>query len=159
MPGISDPGYRIITAAREAGHRIEVIPGPTALITALVGSGLPSSSFTFLGFPSRKGGKRRRLLEQEQASAHTLILYESPHRLAALLQDALEVLGDRRAAVALELTKLFERIVHGRLSELAARFAEDKPRGEVTVLIAGAEDGGEWEPEKGSEPFLTDKTC
>jgi 16S rRNA (cytidine1402-2'-O)-methyltransferase len=147
MPGISDPGYRIITAAREAGHRIEVIPGPTALVTALVGSGLPSSSFTFLGFPSRKGGKRRRLLEQERGAAHTLILYESPHRLAALLEDALEVLGDRRAAVALELTKLFERVVRGRLSELAARFAADKPKGEATVIIAGAEDEGGLEPE------------
>ncbi len=137
MPSISDPGFRVVAAALEAGHRIEVVPGPSAVTAALVASGLPTSSFTFLGFAPRKPGQRRRWLEAEAQVPHTLVMFESPHRLAALLADALAVLGDRRAAVAVELTKMFERVDRGWLSELAERAAEGETRGEVTVVIAG----------------------
>lgn len=140
MPGISDPGYRVISAARAAGHDIAVIPGPSAVNAALVASGLPSSSYTFLGFAPRKAGQRQRWLAREAESPHTLVLFESPQRLGELLQDALATLGDRRAAVAIELTKMFESVTDGWLSELAPRYAEP-PRGEVTVVIAGAKKG------------------
>lgn len=137
MPGISDPGYRVVSAAVEAGVKVEVVPGPNALAMALVASGLSTASFTFLGFASRKAGKRKKALEAERDGGHTLVLYESPHRIGALLKDALEVLGDRKAVVALELTKKFERFHRGPLSQLAAEFADDKPLGEVTVVIEG----------------------
>lgn len=137
MPSISDPGFRVVAAALEAGHRIEVVPGPSAVTAALVASGLPTSSFVFLGFAPRKPGQRRRWLEAEAQVPHTLVMFESPHRLAALLADALAVLGDRRAAVAVELTKMFERVDRGWLSELAERSAEGESRGEVTVVVAG----------------------
>lgn len=137
MPAVSDPGYRVISGARAAGHRVEVIPGASAVDTALVASGLPTSSFTFLGFAPRKAGQRRRWLAREAEAPHTLVALEAPSRLPALLADALAVLGDRRAAVAVELTKMFESVEDGWLSELAERFAEPV-RGEVTVVIAGA---------------------
>ena len=136
-PGISDPGYRIINAAIEASHELEVIPGASAPPVALLLSGLPVSSYTFKGFPPRKPGPRKRFLEMEMELPHTLILFESPHRLAALLRDAAEVLGERPAAVCIELTKKFERVERGLLGELAARFADAKPKGEVTVAIEG----------------------
>ncbi len=136
-PGINDPGYRVITAAVEAGIPVRVIPGPSAVITALLCSGLPTAGFVFKGFPPRKSAQRRNLLEAEAERAETLIFFESPHRLAGLLGDAAAVLGDRAAAVCLELTKLHERVARGDLSELAARFAEQKVKGEATVVIAG----------------------
>jgi len=137
LPGISDPGYRVISALLDEGIKVEVLPGPNAATMALVASGLPTSSFTFLGFPSRKSGKRKKMFEAEQNVEHTLVMYESPHRIGALLADAFAVLGDRRAVVALELTKMFERYHRGTLSALAEEFAEDKPKGEITVLIEG----------------------
>ncbi|MBF0248572.1 MAG: 16S rRNA (cytidine(1402)-2'-O)-methyltransferase, partial [Alphaproteobacteria bacterium] len=137
LPGISDPGYRIISTLIEDGLKVEIAPGANAATMALVASGLSTSSFTFLGFASRKAGKRKKMLEAEAEGEHTLILYESPHRIGAFLADAFEVLGDRRAVVALELTKMFERYHRGTLSELAAEFADDKPKGEITVLIEG----------------------
>jgi 16S rRNA (cytidine1402-2'-O)-methyltransferase len=136
-PGLSDPGYRVILQAIEAGHRVEVIPGACAIEPALLASGLPGSSFTFKGFPPRRPGPRRRFLEAERDAPHTLVLYESPRRVAALLTDAIVALGDRRAAVCVELTKKFEQIHRGWLSELAAQFASAAIRGEVTVVIAG----------------------
>lgn len=139
MPAISDPGYRVVQACVEAGVKVEVVPGANAAAMALVASGLPTSSFTFLGFPSRKAGKRKAMLEAEAQSPHTLVLYESPHRIGALLQDAFDVLGDRQGVVALELTKKFERFHRGPLSELAEAFADDKPKGEVTVVIEGVQ--------------------
>jgi 16S rRNA (cytidine1402-2'-O)-methyltransferase len=105
---------------------------------ALVLSGLPSHSFTFRGFPPRKSGKRRRFLEVDRDSPHTLIFYESPHRLKEFLVDALAVYGDRQAALANELTKLFENVQRGRLSELLAVLDSGEPRGEYVVVIAGA---------------------
>lgn len=136
-PGISDPGYRIIAASHEAGHNIIVLPGAGAVCLALVASGLPTSSYTFKGFPPRKPGPRKRFLAEESAMPHTLVLFESPFRIAALLKDALETLGDRRAAVCVELTKKFENIHRGYLSELAETFSTATARGEITVVIAG----------------------
>ncbi len=137
MPAVSDPGYRAISGALEAGFEVEVIPGPGAVETALVASGLPAASYLFLGFPPRKPGPRKRALEREKEAPHTLVLFESPHRLGKCLADAYEVLGDRRAAVCIELTKKFEEVNRGYLSELSERFADAKVRGEVTVVIAG----------------------
>jgi 16S rRNA (cytidine1402-2'-O)-methyltransferase len=135
-PGISDPGYRAIQAAIEAGHEIEVLPGASAVPTALLLSGLPSSSYTFKGFPPRKSGPRKRFLEAEKDLPHTMIIFESPFRVGALLADAAEVFGDREAAVCLELTKQFERVHRGTLRQLAPAFAQP-PKGELTVVIAG----------------------
>ena len=138
MPGISDPGFRAVRMAAGEGFAIEAAPGPTAVATALALSGLSTASYTFRGFPPRKAGKRRTFLAAEAVSVHTQVLFESPRRLGALLADALEVYGDRRVAVCIELTKMFEETARGWLSALAARFAEETPKGEVTVVIAGA---------------------
>ncbi len=139
MPGISDPGYRVIRALIEAGRKVEVIPGANAATMALVASGLSTASYTFLGFPSRKSGKRKAMFEAEQATGHTLVMYESPHRIGALLADALAVLGDRPAVVALELSKKFERFHRGPLSQLVEEFDGERPKGEVTVVIEGVQ--------------------
>jgi 16S rRNA (cytidine1402-2'-O)-methyltransferase len=136
-PGISDPGYRIISAAIEEDFRVEVIPGASAIEAALLSSGLPSSSFTFKGFAPRRAGPRRTFLAMERELPHSLIFYESPHRVASLLRIAAEVLGDRRAAVCIELTKKYEAVHRGYLAQLADEFAGRKIRGEVTVVIAG----------------------
>lgn len=135
-PGISDPGYRVIQAALQAGHALEVIPGPSAVHTALLLSGLSTSSYTFKGFPPRKPGPRKRFLEMDRDLPHTIVIFESPFRITALLDNALEVLGDRDAAVCLELTKTFERVHRGPLSTLAKAFPQ-APKGEITVVIAG----------------------
>jgi len=137
MPGISDPGYDAVSQAIQAGFRVEVIPGPSAVATALVASGLPASSYVFKGFAPRKPGPRKRFLEAERDLPHTLVLFESPHRVGKLLADALEVLGDRQACVCIELTKLFEQTDRGYLGELAVRYRDAEVKGEVTVIIAG----------------------
>jgi 16S rRNA (cytidine1402-2'-O)-methyltransferase len=137
-PGISDPGFTLVRATIEAGIAITMIPGPTAFVMALVLSGLPTHAFTFFGFPPRKASKRHRFLVANQTLPHTLIFYESPYRLRGFMEDALEVLGDRRAALAKELTKKFESVRRGRLSELLAQL-EEQPKGEYVVVIAGAE--------------------
>jgi 16S rRNA (cytidine1402-2'-O)-methyltransferase len=136
-PGISDPGYTLVRQAIDEGLDVTMAPGPAGLIMALVLSGLPVHSFTFRGFPPRKPGPRRRFLEADKSSPHTLIFYESPYRLTAFLHDALEVLGDREAAVANDLTKMFETIARGRLSALPEHEIVAKPRGEYIVVIAG----------------------
>lgn len=136
-PGISDPGYRVITLCLEAGHRIDVIPGPSAVPTALLASGLSASSYTFKGFPPRKPGPRKRFIALEGDLPHSLVFFESPHRVGAFLADALEALGDRRAAVCIELTKKFEEVRRGFLAELADHFQDAKIKGEVTIVIAG----------------------
>jgi len=136
-PSVSDPGYKIISAAREAGISIEVIPGASAVTMAIVASGLPTSSYTFKGFSPRKSGQRKRFLEMDRDQPHTIVLFESPHRTHKLLVDAIEVLGDRLAAVCVELTKKFERVDRGYLTELATMYEGKKVRGEVTVVIAG----------------------
>lgn len=141
-PGISDPGFTLVRDAIAAGIEITMIPGPSALIMAVVLSGLPMHAFTFRGFPPRKGGPRRRFLAVDQASPHTLVFYESPYRVAKFLQDALDVYGDRPAAVANELTKLYESIQRGTISELLAYFREHEPRGEYVIVIAGEDAAG-----------------
>jgi 16S rRNA (cytidine1402-2'-O)-methyltransferase len=136
-PGISDPGYRIITAAVEAGHPIEGIPGPSAPITSLLVSGLPTSSYTFKGFPPKKSGPRKRFIAMEKELPHTLIFFESPYRIGAFLYDAMQALGNRLAAVCIELTKKFERVHRGYLEPLWQEFRDRKEKGEITVVIAG----------------------
>jgi 16S rRNA (cytidine1402-2'-O)-methyltransferase len=136
MPGISDPGFVLVRDAIAAGIEMTAVPGATAFVLALVLSGLPVHSFTFRGFPPNKPGKRRHFLEADAESPYTLIYYESPFRLRKLLEDALAVFGDRPAAVAKELTKLYESVRRGRLSELLMNLQEN-PKGEYVVLIAG----------------------
>lgn len=136
-PGISDPGYAIIGAALQEGHRVEVIPGANAVLTALVLSGLPTTSYTFKGFAPVKSGRRKKFLALEEALPHTLVFFESPHRIYPFLQDAHAVLGNRKGAICLEMTKKFEKIHRGFLEELCELFAEKKPKGEITVVIAG----------------------
>jgi 16S rRNA (cytidine1402-2'-O)-methyltransferase len=139
-PGIADPGFTIVRRALQEGLELTMIPGPAALIMALVLSGLAVHSFTFRGFPPRKGGPRRRFLEVDARSPHTLIFYESPYRIEALLRDALAVYGDRQAALANDLTKMFEHVERGSLSELLAALGTGKLRGEYVLAVAGAED-------------------
>lgn len=139
-PGISDPGFSIVRLAIKEEIAMTVIPGPSALINALVLSGLPVHSFTFCGFAPRRPGVRKKFLAAESASRHTLIFYESPYRIEALLSDALAVFGDRRAALAIELTKMFETMLRGTLSELLQTVKQARPRGEYVVVIAGNEE-------------------
>lgn len=136
-PAVSDPGFILVRAAVAAGIPMTAIPGPTAVITALVVSGLPVTSFTFRGFPPRKSGARQRFFAVDETSPHTLVFYESPHRLKAFLEDALAVYGERPAAVANDLTKMFETVDRGTLSELIAHFETVEPRGEYTIVIGG----------------------
>jgi 16S rRNA (cytidine1402-2'-O)-methyltransferase len=135
-PGISDPGFRLARLAIESGARVVPVPGASALITALVASGMPTDEFFFGGFlPSRSGARRARLSELRSLST-TLIFYEGPHRIAATLKDAHEILGEREAVVARELTKMHEEVVRGNLSELAERFSSpEKARGEMVLII------------------------
>lgn len=135
-PLVSDPGFRVVSAAIERNIPVVPIPGPTAFVAALVASGLPSDQFVFAGFLPARAGMRRRNLEQLGSIPATLVFYEAPHRIAATLKDALEVLGNRPAAVARELTKLHEEIVRGTLTDLALRFTESKHiRGEIVLMI------------------------
>ena len=136
-PGISDPGYRMIRACAKEGLRYEVIPGASAVNVALLMSGLSTSSFTFRGFPPRGAGALRNWFAEDADKEHTLICYESPFRIAATLEAAREVLGDREAAVCIELTKLHERVSRGYLSDLAAQFKDVQVKGEVALVIAG----------------------
>jgi len=137
MPGISDPGYRLVRLAVERDLELQVIPGASSVPVALVVSGLSTSSYTFKGFPPRKAGALKRFFETERDLPHTLVLFESPFRVGKCLAAAHDVLGDREAAVCIELTKKFERVSRGFLSDLAEQFAEGKVKGEVTIVIAG----------------------
>jgi 16S rRNA (cytidine1402-2'-O)-methyltransferase len=137
-PGISDPGFTLVRSAIAAEVPVTMIPGASAVIMALVLSGLPVHSFTFRGFPPRKGGPRRRFIAIDKDSPHTLVFYESPYRVKAFLADVLEVLGDRRAALANDLTKKFERVDRGTLGELLALVGQTEPRGEYCIVVAGS---------------------
>ena len=138
-PLVADPGWRVVDAVVHAGHDAVPVPGPSAVLAALVASGLPSERFTFLGFPDRKGPSRRRLLERVATSGETVILFESPHRLGRLLDDLVRACGpDHRVAVARELTKLHEEMLRGTLEEVSAYYRDHPPKGEVTVVIAPA---------------------
>jgi 16S rRNA (cytidine1402-2'-O)-methyltransferase len=139
-PGISDPAYRIVTAAIERGVEVVPVPGPTAMIAALVASGLPTDSFLFAGFLPNKKGARRARLEGLKSERATLIFYEAPHRIRETLLDAREILGDRQVALARELTKLHEEFIRGKVSDVIAHFESREPRGEMTLVIAGNRD-------------------
>lgn len=136
-PGISDPGYRLIRTCAKEGLEYDVIPGASAVNVALLMSGLSTSSFTFRGFPPRGPGALRNWFAEDADKEHTLICYESPFRIGATLEAAFEVLGDREAAVCLELTKLHERVSRGYLSDLKREFKDAKVKGEVALVIAG----------------------
>jgi 16S rRNA (cytidine1402-2'-O)-methyltransferase len=140
-PLVSDPGYRVVSAAVASGARVVPVPGPSAVLAALVAAGLPTDRFLFLGFPPRRSGARRRLFETVRLLPFTLVLYESPMRAGATLADLAAVLGPgRRAALARELTKVHEEIVRDDLGALAARYGAARPLGEVTLVVAGAPD-------------------
>ena len=147
-PGISDPGFTLVRRAISAQIDVTMIPGPTAFVMALVLSGLPVHSFTFRGFPPRKSVGRCKFMALDKASPHTLIFYESPYRLEGFLQDALQTFGDREAAIANDLTKMFESVQRGKLSALLAAVTQSKPRGEYIIVIAGI---GKGEKEEGED--------
>ncbi|MCG8569661.1 MAG: 16S rRNA (cytidine(1402)-2'-O)-methyltransferase [Spirochaetes bacterium] len=137
-PGLSDPGYPLIRKCCEKDIPVEVVPGASALLIALVASGIPTSSFIFKGFPPKKEGKRKVFIAEDQSTKHTLIFYESPFRIIKFLRDALEVLGDRECAVCFELTKKYEEIKRGYLSEVIKQLEEkENIKGEITIVIAG----------------------
>lgn len=138
MPSVSDPGYRLVRAAVEAGIRVTAVPGPSAVLTALAVSGLPVDRFCFEGFLPRKSGERRRRFAELAEERRTMVFFEAPHRLADFLTDAAAVLGaDRPAAVCRELTKTYEEVVRGPLADLAG-WAVEGARGEITVVVQGA---------------------
>ncbi len=136
-PGISDPGYRLIRTCAQENVPYEIIPGASAVNVALLMSGLSTSSFTFRGFPPRGPGALRNWFAEDRDKEHTLICYESPFRIAATLAAALDALGDREAAVCIELTKMHERVSRGYLSDLVKEYANAKVKGEVALVIAG----------------------
>jgi len=145
-PGLSDPGYELVRAALDAGHAVVPIPGPSALLAALVASGLPTDAFVYLGFLPRKDSDRQRLLASVAREPRTLVAFEAPHRLLDALRDIESTLGDRPVAVARELTKLHEEIFRGRASAARAHFAQKEILGEITLVIGGA-------PEAAQEPW------
>lgn len=136
-PAISDPGYSLVRAAIDNDIPVTAIPGAAAVVLAVTLSGLPAHSFTYKGFPPRKSGQRQRFLAEDADSPHTLVFYESPHRIQAFLKDALLVLGDRSAAVANDLTKKFEAFYRGCLTDIIDILDKNPPRGEYTVVIEG----------------------
>jgi 16S rRNA (cytidine1402-2'-O)-methyltransferase len=139
MPGISDPGERLVAAAVAAGHVVEVVPGPSASVAALVVSGLPAGRFVFEGFLPRKGSGRSERLVAVAAERRTAVLYEAPHRLARTLADLVDACGgDRRVAIAREITKIHEQVWRGTLAEAVAWVAEREPPGEIVLVLGGA---------------------
>jgi len=146
-PLLSDPGAQLVRAALDAGHQVSAVPGPSAILAALVVSGLPLRPFTFVGFLPRKGGPRRRWIETLRTLPGSIVLFESPHRVGRTLADLFEALGPRRAVLTRELTKKFEEARRGRLGEIDAKGV----RGEVTLVVEGAGDeSGQGEEEDGS---------
>jgi 16S rRNA (cytidine1402-2'-O)-methyltransferase len=136
MPGISDPGYRVIKLAIEHGMQVVPVPGPSALISALAASGLPTDSFQFLGFVPSRSGQRRTMLELLRQAQHTTVFYEAPHRIAATMEDIVEILGPEQPVVlARELTKIHEEFIRGTAAEVLARTQAQELRGEITLLI------------------------
>lgn len=146
MPGLNDPGYELVSAALRTGNLVSVVPGASAPVAALVISGLPTDAFTYLGYLPRRTVERRRRLAEVVALPYTLIFLETPHRLREALQDLLDVLGDRSVAVARELTKLYEEVFRGSMSQALAHFTQNEPRGEFTLVIAGqvGQPAGPW---------------
>lgn len=142
-PVISDPGHRLVSLCLR--HQINVIPipGPSAIVAALAACGLPSEEFTFLGFLPARPTERRRRLQRSASEPRSLVIYEAPHRMRATLRDAIDVLGNRQAAVARELTKMHEEFLRGRIAELIQVFEEKEPRGEITLVIAPPEENAD----------------
>jgi 16S rRNA (cytidine1402-2'-O)-methyltransferase len=137
MPALNDPGYELVRAVLTAGYPLSPIPGPSAPLAALVSSGLPTDAFLYLGYLPRKAADRRRLLGEVSGLTYTLIFLETPHRLMEALQDLGKILGDRPMCVARELTKLYEEIFHGSISQAQAHYAAEPARGELTLVVAG----------------------
>ncbi len=144
-PGLNDPGYPLVRAAIEHGHRVSPVPGPSAPVAALTASGLPADSFLYLGYLPRRKAERRAFIQANAAQPHTLVFLETPHRLPDALADLEGILGDRRIAVARELTKLHEEFVRGMISEVRRHFEANPPKGEITLVVAGREkDEAKW---------------
>ncbi len=143
-PGINDPGYVLVQGALQEGHQVIPIPGPSAPITALSASGLPTDRFIYLGYLPRKKSARRELLNQIKDLAWTLVCLETPHRLLDSLEDCQSVLGNREITIARELTKLHEELIRGSISFAREQFQEQAPKGEITLVIAGAEPDQIW---------------
>ncbi len=141
-PGISDPGFRLVQRAIEEGVEVISIPGPTALIAALAVSGLPTDSFHFFGFLPPKGGKRKRRLEEIRELRGTIILYEAPHRLLRTLRDLRDICGDRQIVMTRELTKLYEEVIRGGITEVIEGLGGRQIKGEITLVVAGRGRGG-----------------
>jgi 16S rRNA (cytidine1402-2'-O)-methyltransferase len=141
MPGVSDPGYRLVRAAIDAGVEVQVVPGPSSVLSALVLSGLPMHRFAFEGFLPRKAGERAARLQALRADDRTLVLFESPRRTQALLRELMDAWGDRRVALARELTKLHEEVRRGRISEVLAEVGDAAPKGEIVVVVEGRPSG------------------
>jgi len=135
MPGLSDPGYDLVVTAIDRGILVVPVPGPSAVITALVVSGLPTDQFVYVGFLPRRRGQRQRLLSSVSDESRTIVAFEAPHRLGEALADIGEVLGDRRVSVCRELTKVHEEVFRGRISQAREHFAQ--PRGEFSLVIEG----------------------
>ena len=142
MPGLSDPGYELVRAALDQNIRVVPIPGPSALTTALVASGLPTDAFVYLGFLPRQKSARRKLLQSVAEEPRTLVAYEAPHRVRDALDDIAETLGDRSICAARELTKMYEEFFRGTVSAAREHFAEHEPRGEFTLVIEGRDPKG-----------------
>lgn len=147
MPGLNDPGYELVRAALAAGHGVSAAPGASAPVMALVISGLPTDAFLYMGYLPRRPVERRRRLQEVTMQPYTLIFLETPHRLLESLEDIQAALGNRRIAVARELTKLHEEVYRGTLQEALAHFTENEPRGEFTLVIEGrtGEIQGPWD--------------
>jgi len=139
MPSVSDPGFRLVRACAAEGIDVTVVPGPSAVTAALAVSGLPTDRWVFEGFLPRRAGERQARLRELAAEPRTVVLFESPRRLVATLREVLEELGDREVAVARELTKLHEGVLRGRVSEVLDALGDTEPKGEVVVVLEGAE--------------------
>ncbi len=151
MPGLNDPGYELVRAAQAAGYPVSAIPGPSAPVTALVVSGLPTDAFLYLGYLPRRAAERRRRLAEVRDLPYTLIFLEAPHRLLEALEDLEAGLGDRPIAVARELTKIHEEIFRGTIRAAREHFTQNEPRGEFTLVVggsAGEAGGGPWSEEQ-----------
>ena len=143
-PAINDPGYYLVKSVLKAGHQVVPVPGPSAPISALSASGLPTDQFLYLGYFPRKGQARRKMLVEIKDLPWTLVVLETPHRLIKSLIDMDEILGDREIAVARELTKLYEEITRGQISEVISHYSEKAPKGEITLVISGKTSGDRW---------------
>ncbi|HEY3208815.1 MAG TPA: 16S rRNA (cytidine(1402)-2'-O)-methyltransferase [Actinomycetota bacterium] len=139
MPGLSDPGYRLVAACIDAGIAVDVIPGPSAVVSALVVSGLPTDRFTFEGFLPRSGKARSERLDALAGEPRTIVLFESPRRVASTLRDLIDSCGERRVAVVRELTKLHQEVIRGRLSEVVEQLGSRELKGEVVLVVEGGQ--------------------